>query len=232
MAKRKSPKSAANAQVDVQEVQEAKAPFWETNQNLLLYIVGGIALVIMGWWGYKVLVVEPQQEEAVGAVWQAQVQFDRDSFQLALENPGGGYDGFLGIIDKYGSSDAGNSAKYYAGVCYLQLGDFDNAISYLEDFSADGDLMPIMRNGLLGDCYAEKEDYSTALDYYADAANSGNNDILAAYYQKKLGMLHDYQGNKEEAKAAFERLRKDFPNTSSADWRDIEKYIYKAAPGQ
>ncbi|TNE52732.1 MAG: tetratricopeptide repeat protein [Bacteroidetes bacterium] len=232
MAKRKSPKSAANTEIEVQEVQAANAPFWETNQNLILYVVGGIALLIMGWWGYKVLVVEPQQEEAVAAIWQAQNQFERDSFQLALENPGGGYDGFLGIIDKYGSSAAGNSAKYYAGVCYLQMGDFDNAIKYLEDFDADGDLMPIMKNGLLGDCYAEKQDYSKALDYYADAADAGNNNSLAAYYQKKLGMLYEYQGNTEAAQKAFQRLYRDFPNASSADWRDVEKYLYKAGAGK
>lgn len=227
MAKRKSNKRAADQQIDVQEVKPASPPFWETNQNLIMYVLGGIALVVLAWWGYKELVVKPQQQEAVGAIWQAQVQFDRDSFQLALENPGGGYDGFLGIIDKYGSSDAGNSAKYYAGVCYLRLGQFDNAIQYLEDFSASGDLMPIMKNGLLGDCYSEKKDFDSALDYYKKAADSGNNDLLAAYFQKKLGLLYEYQGNKEAAKEAFERLYRDFPNPSSADWREVEKYIYK-----
>ena len=185
-------------------------------------------MLVMAWWGYKVLVSEPQQKEAVAATWQAQVQFDRDSFQLALENPGGGYDGFLGIIDKYGSTEAGNTANYYAGVCYLHMGDFDKAIQYLEDFSADGDLLPIMKNGLLGDCYSEKKDFDKALSAYEKAADSGKNDLLAAYYQKKLGQLYEYQGNKEEAKKAFERLRRDFPNPSSADWRDVEKYIYKA----
>ncbi len=228
MAKRKSNKRAADTQIDVQEVQPKSPPFWETNQNLIMYVLGGIGLIVMAWWGYKELVVKPQQQEAVGAIWQAQVQFDRDSFQLALENPGGGYEGFLGIIDKYGSSEAGNSAKYYAGVCYLHLGDFDNAIKYLDEFDAGGDLLPIMKNGLLGDCYSEKKDYDSALNYYKKAADAGNHDLLAAYYQKKLGMLYDYQGNKEAAQEAFERLRKDFPNQSSADWRDIEKYIYKA----
>lgn len=228
MAKRKSNKRAADTQIDVQEVQPKSPPFWETNQNLIMYVLGGLGLIVMAWWGYRELVVKPQQQEAVGAIWQAQVQFDRDSFQLALENPGGGYEGFLGIIDKYGSSKAGNSAKYYAGVCYLHLGDFDNAIKYLDEFDANGDLLPIMKNGLLGDCYSEKKDYDSALNYYQKAADAGKNDLLAAYYQKKLGMLYDYQGNKEAALKAFERLHKDFPNQNSTDWRDIEKYIYKA----
>lgn len=228
MAKRKSSQSAADAPVEVQEIKAAAPPFWEKYQNLLLYGLGALALIVLGWWGYKVLVVEPQQEEAVGAMWQAQIQFDRDSFKLALENPGGGYDGFLSIVDKYGSSDAGNLARYYAGLCYLHLGDLDNAIAQLEDFDAAGDLLPIMKYGVLGDCYSEKKEFDKALDYYKKASEAGKNDLLAAFFLKKLGLLHEYQGNKDAAREAFERLRRDFPNPSSPDWRDIEKYIYRA----
>ncbi len=232
MAKRKTSSSAADTTVDVQEVQAAAPPFCERYQYAILYVLGGIAVVVAAWYGYKTLIVEPQQTEAEAAIWQAQIQFDRDSFQLALENPGGGYDGFLGIIDKYGGTPAGNTAKYYAGICYLHTGDFDQAINYLEDFSPEGDLLPITRLGVLGDCYSEKKEFDKALDYYKKAADAGNNELLSAYYLKKLGMLYEYQGKKEEAKEAYERLRRDFPNQSSADWRDIEKYIYRAGGGQ
>lgn len=232
MAKRKSSQSAADTNVDVQEVQAPSRPFWETNQHLILYILGGVAVLVMAWWGYKALIVEPQQKEAVSAAWQAQIQFDRDSFQLALDNPGGGFDGFKAIADKYSNTPAGNSAKYYAGLCYLHLADFDNAISYMEDFDAEGELLPIMKFGVLGDCYSEKKDYAKALEYYEKATNAGKNDVLVGYYLKKLGMLNEYQGNKDAAKEAYERLRRDYPNPNSSDWRDIEKYIYRAGGGQ
>lgn len=232
MAKRKVTQSAADVQVDVQEVQAPAQSFWVKNQNLILYAVGGLALIVLGWWGYKVMIVEPQQKEAVSAMWQAQIQFDRDSFQLALENPGGGFDGFLGIIDKYGGTAAGNSAKYYAGICYLHLGDFDKAIQYMDDFDPVGELLPIMKYGILGDCYSEKKEYDKALSYYEKASEAGKTDLLVAYYLKKLGMLYDYQGNKDAAKKAYERLRRDFPNPASADWRDVEKYIYRAGGPQ
>lgn len=228
MAKRKSSTSAADATVEVQEVQATAQPFWETNQKLILYIIGGVALIILGWWGYKALIVEPQQKEAVGSMWQAQVQFERDSFQLALENPGGGFDGFLNIIDKYGGTPAGNTSKYYAGLCYLHMNDFDNAIKYLDDFDPEGDVLPAMKYGVLGDCYSEKKEYDKALDYYKKAVDAGDNEVLAAYYLKKLGMLNEYQGKMDAAKEAYERLRRDYPNPNSADWRDIEKYIYRA----
>ncbi len=236
MAKRKTNPTEDLPVVEVEEVKGSNglAEWWNTlkeRQDILLYVLSGLALLVLGWWGYKVLVVEPQQKDAVAAMWQAQRAFERDSFRLALEDPGGGYDGFLGIIDKYGSTKAGNLAKYYAGICYLNLGDFDKAIQYLEDFDAEGDLLPILKYGVLGDCYSEKQNYDKALQLYEKASNVGNHPQLAAFYLKKLGMLHEYQGNKSAAVAAYERLRRDFADQSLADWRDIEKYIYRAGGG-
>ncbi|MCS6929367.1 MAG: tetratricopeptide repeat protein [Saprospiraceae bacterium] len=238
MAKRKTKQAEELPVVTVDEVhgtgKNGLSSVWNTlkdRQDIFLYVLGGIALVILGYWGYKVLVVEPQQKDAVNAMWQAQRAFERDSFRLALENPGGGYDGFLGIIDKYGSTKAANLAKYYAGICYLNLGELDNAIKYLEDFDAEGDILPILKYGVLGDAYSEKQNYEKAAKMYEKASNSGNHPQLAAHYLKKLGLLHEYRGNKEAAIAAYERLRRDFADQQVAEWRDIEKYIYRAGGG-
>ncbi len=231
MAKRKVSPTAE--ELVVQEVSAAPAqPIWDKYPNLIPYILGAIVLAVGGWWLYKSMIVAPKQKEAVSAMWHAQQQFDRDSFKLALENPGGGFDGFVSIADKFSGTPAGNSANYYAGICYLQMGDFDNAIQYLEDYSPEGELLPAMKYGALGDCYSEKEDYGKALDFYEKAADATKNDLLATYYLKKLGMLNEYQGNKEAAVKAYERIRRDFPNQSSQDWREIEKYIYRAGGGK
>ncbi len=231
MAKRKSD------QIEIVEVEQVSArhsstPIWEKYPNLLVYLLAAIALVVAGWWLYKEMIVKPKQVEAVAAMWQAEQQFSRDSFQMALNDPGGGYDGFLALADKFSGTPAGNMAHYYAGICYLQSGDFDNAIAQMEDFSPKGDLLPAMKNGILGDCYSEKQDFGKALDYYEKAADAAENDLLAIYYLKKLGMLNENQGNTKAALKAYERIRRDHPNPQSSDWRDVEKYIYRAGGGK
>ena len=230
MAKRKSD------QIEIVEVEQApgapySAPIWEQYPNLLLYAVAAIALAVAGWWLYKEMIVKPKQVEAVSAMWQAEQQFGRDSFQLALNDPGGGFDGFLALADKFSGTPAGNMAHYYAGVCYLQSGSFDEAISQMEDFSADGELLPALKYGVMGDCYAEKEDFGKALDLYEKAADATKNDLLGMYYLKKLGMLNEKQGNKDAALKTYERIRRDYANQNSGDWRDIEKYIYRVGGG-
>ena len=81
----------------------------------------------------------------------------------ALQNSNGDYLGFLDIIDEYGSTNAGNTANYYAGICYLHLGEYDAAASYLEDFSANDNVLPIMKNGALGDVYSEQGQMDKAI---------------------------------------------------------------------
>lgn len=227
MAKRKVTSEDIDTVVAVKEVAAPTKPFWEQYQRPLLYGLAAILVLAAAWWGYKNLIVAPKQKEAVSVMWQAQQQFERDSFKMALENPGGGFDGFLTIIDKYGSTPAGNAAKYYAGVCYLQMGDFDNARKYIEDFSPTGDLLPIMKYGILGDIYSEQKDMAKAADMYEKAVDAGNNDVLAAMYLKRLGLLHEYQGNKDAARKAYERLHRDFADPQSVDWRESEKLLYR-----
>jgi len=231
MAKRKVDQAEAVV-VDQKTQTSTSAPFWEVYQKQILYGIGGIAAVLLLWWGYKTLIVEPKQKEAVAAMWMAQMMFEKDSFNLALNNPGVDAQGFLSIIDNFGGTPAGNTAKYYAAVCYLQTGDFDNAIKYMEDYDGKGDLFSTMKYGILGDCYSEKQDFSKALSMYEKAISAGDNETLVPIYLKKLGMLNEKQGDKAAALKAYERIRRDYPNPASADWRDIDKYIYRNGGGQ
>lgn len=238
MAKRKSD------QIEIVEVEQVSAssssvPFWEKYPNLLLekypnlllYVVGAVAVIVGGWWLYKEMIVKPKQQEAVAAMWQAEQQFGRDSFLLALNDPGGGFDGFLALADKFSGTPAGNMAHYYAGICFLQTGDFDKGIEQMEAFDAEGDLLPAMKYGIIGDCYSEKQEFDKALDYYEKASEASDNELLAVYYLKKLGLLYENQGKKDKAIEAYERIRRDHANPNSGEWKDIEKYIYRANGG-
>lgn len=230
MAKRKSDQAEIVGVQEVTNVSAPSVPIWEKNPKLVLYVLGGVAALALGYLLYRNMVVAPQQKEAVTAMWQAEQQFGRDSFQLALENPGGGFEGFAALADKYSSSKAGNACNYYAAVCNLQLGNFDGAIQYMDKFDAEGDVLPAVKYGVLGDCYSEKQDFNKALEYYEKAADAAEVDVLAVYYLKKLGMLYEHQGNSEKAMKAYERIRVDYPNPQNTDWRDVEKYIYRANP--
>ena len=180
-------------------------------------------VIVGGFFAYNNFIKKPHQAEAVDQMFRAQEQFERDSFALALSNPGGGYMGFLDIINNYGGTAAGNSAKYYAGVSYLNLGKYEAAIDYLKQFKAKGNVMPIMKYGALGDAYSELQDFDSAMKFYKKAAGEAENDLLTPYYLKKIGLLHERNGNFAEAQKAYQDILDKYPDSPVG--RDIEKYI-------
>jgi len=209
--------------IDLVETRDSAQSFLEKNQFKVLGGIGLIALLIGALVAYFLLYKTPRESKAMSAMYKAEQQFDRDSFALALENPGGGFDGFLDIIDNYNGTKAANLSKYYAGISYLNLGLFDPAIEYLEGFRAKGDLLPITKLGALGDAYSEKGEFDQALSFYQKAANTASNDLLTPYYLKKLALLYEKQGDKENAAKYFNRIKEEFPE--SEEGSQIDKYL-------
>jgi len=226
MAQRKGNKaSEADEIIDVVEVkgsQVSAGNFFEQNQKTISYVLMGLAILAALYYGYKHLYMGPREKEAVNAMYKAEEQFAKDSFALALENPGGGFDGFLGIIDNFSGTKAANLAQYYAGISYLNLGKYEDAIQYLDDYSANDDVTAVMKNGALGDANAELGDKVKAMDYYQKAANA-ENEMLTPYYLHKVAMMYYADGKTKEAAEQLEIIKNKYPDSN--EFKDAEKFL-------
>jgi tetratricopeptide (TPR) repeat protein len=227
MAKRKNTQEEPLIEVVSGTGSNGTADFAIKNQNLIFSIVGAILLIIAAYVMYTNLVSEPRNKEAMAQSAQAQFQFERDSFQLALSNPGQGYPGFLDIIKDFKGTKAANLAKYYAGISYLNLGDYNSALEYLQEFQAVGTLLPISKWGALGDVYAELGQMDKSRNSYEKAVAANANELLTPYYLKKLGALYEMQGNKAGANQSYTRIKSEFPTAIESN--DIQKYIVRSS---
>ena len=215
-------------QITLTEVQGETSDFLERNQKTILLVVGLLVAIAAAIFLYNKFVSEPKQAEASEMMWKAQQMFERDSFSLALSNPAPGYLGFLDIADEYSSTPAGNLANYYAGISYLQLGQYDAAIDYLNSFDEDGSILPATKSGAIGDALAQKGDLDGAEGYYKTAVSeAGENTLLAPYFLNKLGLLRERQGNKAAANELYKRIQIEFPNSNEA--QDIQKFLMRTA---
>lgn len=210
--------------VDIIEQSDYKQNFVEKYQNYLIYAAGAVLLLAAAFFAYRYLYLAPKAKEAVNEMRQAELQFERDSFALALENPGEGFMGFIDIIDEYSGTKSANLAKYYAGICYLNTGKFQEAIDYLDDFDEDELLTAIPKYGAMGDAYSELNDFSKAKKYYKIAVEKKANELLTPYYLHKLALLYKSESNDEEALKYFKRLKEEFPLSSYG--KDVERLIY------
>ena len=211
-----------------QQVEEALTrteQFIEDNQKLLIRIVGGVVLIIALFLGVKQFYLQPMQENAQADMYMAELYFQKDSFNLAL-NGDGQYYGFLDIIDDYSLSKTGNLANYYAGLSYLHLGEYENAIDYLKDFSSNDIILSSLALGCIGDAYMELGDLDEALNYYEDAADNSDNELTHPMYLFKQAMIHEQNGDYEDALTLYHLIKLDFKSSREAN--GIEKYISRA----
>ncbi|PIP54206.1 MAG: hypothetical protein COX07_06590 [Bacteroidetes bacterium CG23_combo_of_CG06-09_8_20_14_all_32_9] len=197
----------------------------EDNRKLLMIIIGVIVLIVGGYLGYKKLYIAPMEDEAHQEMYMAEQYFAKDSFNLAL-NGDAQYPGFLSIIDQYGSTKAGNLSNYYAGICYLNIRQYEKALEYLNNFSNDDNLLYPVSQGAMGDANMELGKTEEALSYYKKAADEKPNEFTSPIYMMKAGFALEKLNKWEEALAIYERLEKEYNRTSEG--RKIEKYITRA----
>ena len=213
-------------EVDLTQSPSPTGDWLEENQKLVIGIVGALVAIAAGIFLYRTFVVAPAQAAATENMWHAQRQFEQDSFDLALYNPAPGYLGFEDIAKEYGNTEAGNLANYYAGISFLQLGQYEAAISALNDYDEEGDLLPVTKAGALGDAHAQLGDLAKAKGYYEEAVDEADdNSLLAPYYLKKLALLNEREGNTAAANGLYVRIRDEFPEATEAT--DVEKYILR-----
>lgn len=210
--------------VAVEEALGKSEQFIENNQNLLMYVIIGIIVLVLGYFGYQKFIVAPKDASAKEEIFMAQKYFDLDSLNRALYGDGNAL-GFIDIADDYGSTTTGNLAKYYAGICFLKMGNFDEAISYLESYDPVDEIVGPMAIGALGDAYMEKGEIAKAAGNYMKAANENVNDFTTPLFLYKAGMAYELLQEYDEALEAYDRIYRDFYRSPEA--RTIERNIAK-----
>ena len=166
---------------------------------------------------YKTMYLPKKEKQANDAMFNAQYYFEQDSFDLALNGPGG----FLEIADDFGGTKAAKLANYYAGICYFNLGNYPDAISHLKKFSTSDPVLGSLSIGVLADAQMENGDTNAALGNYKKAANFSDNEAVAPFLLKKAGIAYEMNGDAKQANAFFTKIKEEFPNSDIAKTIDI-----------
>ncbi len=220
MAKKKSTQHD-NVQ-DIESALTRTEQFIEDNQKLITYIVGGIVVVAAAFLGLNKFILQPREDEAQSQMFMAENYFEKDSFNLAI-NGDGNYLGFLDIIDDYGMTKSAKLAKYYTGVSYLRLGEYQEAINYLGKFKTDDILLASVKEGSMGDAYSELGDDKKALQHYINATSASDNNFTTPIYLMKAAAIYENQGEPAKALEFYTRIKNEYPDTNEG--QNVEKYI-------
>lgn len=157
----------SNLEQDQNEQFSAAEAFVNKNRK---YVIGAIVAVVvlgLGWYLYHQYVSVPRENKASTELAKGQEYFMAEQFDKALNGDGATFAGFKRIADDYSSTDAGNLANLYAGLCEANLGKWQEAVNYLESFDTSSDAI-ISPNAVdaLGNAYAHINQLDKAVECF------------------------------------------------------------------
>ena len=194
--------------------------FFNSNKTAIIAIIAVLIIAGAGFFLWHKFGYMPQKAEAQEQMFPAEANFRAEEYELAL-NGDGKVLGFAQIIEEYGNK-AGKAVYFYAGVCEYQLGNYNEAISYLSSYKGKDKILLARATACIGDSYVALNDYAKAVGYFEKAASIVEN-IYAAGYLLKAGVTYEELGQKDKALAAYKTIKDKYPQ--SMEGYDIDKYI-------
>jgi tetratricopeptide (TPR) repeat protein len=196
---------------------------WDRYGKQASYVLLAIVVIVAGFFAWRNLVSEPNEKKATEAMFRAEQYYRLDSARLEL-NGDNINAGFLKVITRYGGTKAANLASFYAGSCYLKLGDYNNAVKYLKDFSTPVQQLQERDYGLLGDAYSELNRKEEAAEQYKKAGTYFEKDeLLSPEYLFRSGYLYESMGKTQDAVAMYRLIKDKYPTSQRG--ADIDKYL-------
>ena len=196
--------------------------FVENNKKTITTVVVVLVVIVLAIFGVKKYYIEPRNEEAMAQMFRAEQLFTADDYATAL-NGDGNNPGFMDIINNYGGTKSGNLAKYYAGICYLNLGEFENAIKYLGEYKGKDAMVKPLAMGAMGDAYLELDNAAEAAKCYERAALDSKNSFTSPMMLMKAGYSYEMVENYQKALEMYNMIKKEYPNSNEGF--SVEKNI-------
>ena len=215
-----------NEHLNVEDALTQSEAFLIKYKNAIIGGVVAVIIIVAGFIMYKNLYAEPREEKAQAALFKGQEYFEQDAFEQALNGDSIGYAGFLKVADDYSGTKAANLAKAYAGICYAQLGKYEDAVKMLDSFDGSDQLVAPAILGAAGNCYAQLGQLDKAASTLLSAADKADNNTLSPIFLLQAGEILVKQGKYDDAVNAYTKIKDKYFQSYQA--MDIDKYIEQA----
>ena len=220
-------KNIQEPEVNVGEALSKTEKFFDTYKNHIIYGTAAVVAVVVAVMLFHNFVTLPAQQEAMAQTFTAEQYFRNGDFEKALNGDGNAL-GFNQIISDYGTK-AGEAVYFYAGICNLQMGNYEEAISNLKKYNGKDEIIAARALACIGDAQAAMNNFEAALASYKSAAAAADN-LLAANYLLKAGIICEEMGKPAEALKFYEEIKTKYAH--SPEGYDINKYISRIQNAQ
>ena len=210
-----------------ESLNKSEAFFFKYKKAIIAAVVA-VIVIIAGAVLYKTYISDPNEQKASTAISKGQELFAQGLFEQALNGDSLNYKGFVKLASEYSSTDAGNLANLYAGLCFAQLNKWEDAAKYLEQYDgADDQMISPAAEGALGNAYAHLNQLDKAVSHLKKAAEMADNNSLSPTFFMQAGEILESQGKKDEALKLYQEVKDKYFN--SLQYQTIDAYIERAS---
>lgn len=193
--------------------------FFEANKTVVYGALGAVVILLAAIVGYNYL-QDSKQERAIVDMASAVRAFENGDYQSALNGVDGNR-GLIEVVDDYGSTDAGNLARFYAADAYYRLGQYDEALEYFRSYKLESDY--IGASALAGEAaiHELRGDYGRAGELYERAADLFVSEVTSPGYLISAARAYVKAGDVDNAIEAYEEIKASFSETPESQQVDI-----------
>lgn len=201
--------------------EEIKSQF-KTNKKLrmITFAVGGLIVIVVGFFLYRQFVVKPKNEKSQDAYWVGMNFAAKDSTEAAIDE-------LQKVVKKYDGYTGGENAQFLLGGQLMKKGEYKKAIEALEGVDVSDTYVAAMAIGMQGDCYSELGNFKKAVELYVEASETNTNEMTTPMYLFKAGLNAEELKDFEAASGFYQTIKDDY--VAFANRKAIDKYLARAS---
>jgi tetratricopeptide (TPR) repeat protein len=197
--------------------------FFEKYKNKI-FIYAGVLVAVAAIVYFYVNQKSETNEKAGLELSRIMPLYDQGAYLEAIEGrQGTNIIGLKKLVEDFGGSENGETAKIYLANSYAFLGNYDEAFKYYNDYSGSIDYFEAASLAGQAGHYAVKEDFEKAADLYLKASKISKINSQNPDYLLNAGIYYLKAGEKEEAKILFNKIKDDY--ATSLAYREVDKYL-------
>ncbi len=202
---------------------KAAVVFFEKYKNKI-FIYAGVLVAVAALVYFYVNQKSESNEKAGLELSRIMPLYDQGAYLEAIEGrQGTNIIGLKKLVEDFGGSENGETAKIYLANCFAFLGNYDEAFKYYKDYSGSIDYFEASSLAGQAGYYAVQEDFEKAADLYLKASKISKLNSQNPDYLLNAGIYYLRTGDKEEAKILFNRIKEDY--ATSLAFREVDKYL-------
>jgi len=182
-------------------------------------IVGGLLVLILGYFAYRQFIWSPSNEESKDSYWEGLNFAAADSTDAALDE-------LSVVVKKFDGKIGGEVAQFAYARQLMEKGEFKKALTELDGVEVEDTYIRVMVVGLKADCNSEMKKYEEAANLYLEAADMNDNEFTSPIYLMKAGLCAEEIKNFDKAVECYERIRDNYSAFHSQ--KQIDKYLARA----